>query len=168
MASIIDSLITSQRPCKRRRTSEPLSPVEQDRLATPPSNDLDTDFRLSSPALEPVDDLLTRATRVLAIESAAISHITNLYQTDADARSNLRAAVHAVLQAQRSGGKLIACGVGKSAYIAMKFVATCKSLGVAASFMHACEAMHGDLGDIRNVSLITKELVICCRKYTDW
>lgn len=31
----------------------------------------------------------------------------------------------------------------------MKLTATCKSLGVSASFMHACEAAHGDLGDIR-------------------
>jgi D-arabinose 5-phosphate isomerase GutQ len=31
----------------------------------------------------------------------------------------------------------------------MKFVATCKSLGISSSFMHACEAAHGDLGDVR-------------------
>lgn len=56
----------------------------------------------------------------------------------------------AILRAQSHGGKLITCGVGKSSYIAMKFTATCKSMGISASFMHACEAAHGDLGDIRS------------------
>ncbi|KAK5166903.1 uncharacterized protein LTR77_007632 [Saxophila tyrrhenica] len=93
--------------------------------------------------------LLDSATAVLGEQAAALSHVHGLYQTDETARRSLAAAVDAIVQAQARRGKLIVCGVGKSAYVGMKLVATCKSLGIAASFMHACEAVHGDLGDIR-------------------
>lgn len=137
------------RPSKRRRTSsEDTGVTKRNKKSkalvsppTPPVSDHD---------LEANDDpLLKRATHILATEAAALSHITWLYKTDATARQSLLNAVDAVNNAQRARGKLIICGVGKSAYIGMKLVATCKSLGIAASFMHACEAVHGDLGDVR-------------------
>ncbi|KAK0821163.1 hypothetical protein LTR75_000964 [Friedmanniomyces endolithicus] len=125
----------SPRPLKRRRVSNTT-------LITTPSLDPTT--------LSPQNDpLLTHATHVLATEAAALAHITHLYLTSPPARHSLRAAVHCILSSQRAGGRLIACGVGKSAYIAQKLTATCKSLGIAAGFLHACEAVHGDLGDIR-------------------
>lgn len=52
-----------------------------------------------------------------------------------------------------AGGKLIVCGVGKSGLVGRKIVATMKSLGIPSSFMHATEALHGDLGDVRKVRL---------------
>lgn len=93
--------------------------------------------------------VLERATHVLSTQAAALAHVTKLYQTQSSARKGLTAAVDAILKAHHSLGKLIVCGVGKSAYISMKLVASCKSLGIGASFMHACEAAHGDLGDVR-------------------
>lgn len=116
-----------------------------------------------TPPAEDVDngDILGRALHVLTTEATALANIRNLYQTDRTAKQALFDALNTICKAQAAGGKLIACGVGKSAYIAMKLVATCKSLGVAASFMHACEAAHGDLGDIRAVcasSLITRKV----------
>jgi D-arabinose 5-phosphate isomerase GutQ len=61
-------------------------------------------------------------------------------------------AVDAIVAASRNRSKLIVCGVGKSAYVGMKIVATMKSLGVYCTFLHAAEALHGDLGDVRAVS----------------
>ena len=127
----------SDRPSKRRRTGSNHS------IPTPPASGFDLDSKL-----------LDGATHVLSIQAAALSHVTRLYQTDPTARQGLGNAVNAVVRAQHARGKLIVCGVGKSAYIGMKLVATCKSLGVSASFMHASEAAHGDLGDIRGVSHI--------------
>jgi arabinose-5-phosphate isomerase len=55
-----------------------------------------------------------------------------------------------------SKGRLIATGVGKSAIIAQKIVATLNSTGTPAIFMHAADAIHGDLG------IITSEDIIMC------
>ncbi|TKA83047.1 hypothetical protein B0A55_00854 [Friedmanniomyces simplex] len=145
----------SRRPTKRRRVSSA-------DLITPPALDLTDDLptpQTANPTApkpeeeeeeEEEDDLLlSHATHVLATQAAALTHITHLYRTSPGARLGLHHAVHALLTAHRTGGRLIACGVGKSAYIAQKLAATCKSLGIPASFLHACEAMHGDLGDIR-------------------
>ncbi|RMY35356.1 hypothetical protein D0865_13929 [Hortaea werneckii] len=92
--------------------------------------------------------LLTRATHVLATEAAALTSLATLYSTSASAQTSLAQTCQLTLHAHRTGGRLIACGVGKSAYIAQKLVATCKSLSIRASFLHACEAVHGDLGDV--------------------
>lgn len=97
--------------------------------------------------------LLSRATRVLSIEAQALSFISRLYETDPDARKGLVSAVDCVVQSQAAGGKVVVCGVGKSGLVGRKTVATMKSLGIGASFMHAAEAAHGDLGDIRRVWL---------------
>lgn len=43
-------------------------------------------------------------------------------------------------------GKLMICGVGKSGLIGQKIAATLSSTGTPAVFMHACDAVHGDLG----------------------
>ena len=53
-------------------------------------------------------------------------------------------------------GKVVIVGVGKSAHIANKIVATFNSTGTPAQFLHAAEAIHGDLG------LLQKEDVVIC------
>ena len=58
-----------------------------------------------------------------------------------------------------SAGRVIVSGIGKSAIIGMKIVATLNSTGTPAIFMHAAEAIHGDLGVVQNndtVILISK------------
>jgi len=129
-------------------------------ITPPPTSDgelnVDSEAKASVEAAdsEAQDILLARATDILATEAAALANIATLYQTDQIARSGLSSAVHTIVNAQSMGGKLIACGVGKSAYIAQKLVATCKSLSIRASFMHACEALHGDLGDVRENDVV--------------
>jgi hypothetical protein len=154
MSSTTRSRSTSPPPSKRRRTAS----LEGD-LLTPPQQDEDPliNSTQTSPSYDSEDDdddndIFSYAAHVLATEAAALASITSLYRTSAIAKQNLKAAVKTIVQTQHDRGKLIVTGVGKSAYIGQKLVATCKSMGVAASFMHACEAAHGDLGDIRDVS----------------
>jgi D-arabinose 5-phosphate isomerase GutQ len=92
--------------------------------------------------------LLTLATHVLSTEATALNHLTTTYQTTPSARTALLHATRAILRAHANHGRAIISGVGKSGYIGQKLCATLKSLGVGASFMHACEAAHGDLGDV--------------------
>lgn len=133
----------SPRPSKRRRVSDSST------LTTPPTTDQSTPPNIQPEEETTPDDLPTRATHVLATEAAALSNITHFYRTSATARQGLKSAAAAITAAQAQGGKLITCGVGKSAYVAQKLTATCKSLGISSSFLHACEALHGDLGDVR-------------------
>ena len=58
-----------------------------------------------------------------------------------------------------SKGRLIITGIGKSAIIANKIVATLNSTGTPAIFMHAADAIHGDLGTI-----LKDDIVICISK----
>ncbi|KQR94496.1 D-arabinose 5-phosphate isomerase [Chryseobacterium sp. Leaf180] len=53
-------------------------------------------------------------------------------------------------------GKLIVVGIGKSAHVANKIVATLNSTGTPSQFLHASEAIHGDLGVIQK-----KDIVLC-------
>lgn len=128
-----------ERPAKRQRTNE-----LDETLPTPPASDCDA----------PTSSILTKATRVLEVQAAALAHVNHLYQSNPAARQGLEDAVTAVVEAQHVKGKLVVCGVGKSAYIGMKLTATCKSLGVRASFLHACEAVHGDLGDVQDNDVV--------------
>src|SRR5690625_5165090 len=56
-------------------------------------------------------------------------------------------------------GRVVVTGIGKSALIAQKIVATFNSTGTPAIFMHAADAIHGDLGIIQK-----DDLVICISK----
>lgn len=54
--------------------------------------------------------------------------------------------VRAVETIMSHKGKLLVCGVGKSGLVGAKITATLSSTGTPAVFMHACDAVHGDLG----------------------
>lgn len=128
--------MASERPPKRRRTSS-----DSASLLTPPASEYDPESGHAK--------LLDQAVHVLTTEAAALSHVTHLYKTDVKVRKSFANAVNAMIDAQQTGAKLLVCAVGKSGFIGMKLAATCKSLGVRSSFMHACEAAHGDLGDLQ-------------------
>lgn len=83
---------------------------------------------------------------------------------EADAISNLQASVDedfltSVDRIIHSQGRVIVTGIGKSAIIGQKIVATMNSTGTPAAFMHAADAIHGDLGTIRK-----EDIVICLSK----
>ena len=54
----------------------------------------------------------------------------------------------------KSKGRVIVTGIGKTANIAQKIVATFNSTGTPAIFMHAADAIHGDLGIVRNDDVV--------------
>lgn len=58
-----------------------------------------------------------------------------------------------------SNGRVVVTGIGKSANIASKIVSTLNSTGTQAVFMHAADAVHGDLGMIRQ-----EDIIICISK----
>ena len=67
--------------------------------------------------------------------------------------------VAAVNTIYNAAGKVVIVGVGKSAHIANKIVATLNSTGTTAQFLHAAEAIHGDLGLLQ-----PQDVVICISK----
>ena len=87
---------------------------------------------------------------VLLNESSAIHNIANFID------DNFEACVREIYSAK---GRVVITGVGKSAIIANKIVATLNSTGTPSIFMHAADAIHGDLGMIR-----TEDIVICISK----
>jgi len=109
-----------------------------------------------TPPLAAVDDRASHETlrlvgHVLATEAAALSSLAIRYQEKIDAKHGFLRAVDCICAAVHAHHKVVVCGVGKSGIVGMKLVATMKSLGIASSFLHAGEAQHGDLGDIRPV-----------------
>lgn len=62
--------------------------------------------------------------------------------------------VEAVAEIYQSKGRLIVTGIGKSAIIAQKIVATMNSTGQPAVYMHAADAIHGDLGIIQQNDIV--------------
>ncbi len=94
--------------------------------------------------------ILALAEQTFELESKAIGNLASLLTNDfAD-------AVDCIL---KSKGRVIISGIGKSAIVASKIVATLNSTGTPAIFMHAGDAIHGDLGTIQE-----NDVVICISK----
>tara|TARA_R110002012_G_scaffold49676_4_gene128407 strand:+ start:13822 stop:14787 length:966 start_codon:yes stop_codon:yes gene_type:complete len=97
--------------------------------------------------LSDIQSILAIAKRTLEIESKAVAHLIGLLDDQ---------FAHAVQHILESDGRVIVSGVGKSAIVASKIVATLNSTGTPAIFMHAADAIHGDLGTIQQ-----NDVVIC-------
>ncbi|KAA5822419.1 KpsF/GutQ family sugar-phosphate isomerase [Algibacter amylolyticus] len=87
------------------------------------------------------------AKQTIEMESKAILNLASLITDD---------FAEAIQLIYKSKGRVIITGIGKSAIIASKIVATLNSTGTPAIFMHAADAIHGDLG------LILKDDVVIC------
>ena len=79
--------------------------------------------------------ILSIAKRTLEIESKAVANLIGLLDEQ---------FAQAVQYIMESDGRVIVTGVGKSAIVASKIVATLNSTGTPAIFMHAADAIHGD------------------------
>ena len=90
------------------------------------------------------------AENVINIESRSIQNLINSIDS---------AFVQAVKLISESKGRLIVAGVGKSANISSKLVATFNSTGQPSVFLHAADAIHGDLGNVQK-----NDIVICLSK----
>ena len=80
-------------------------------------------------------------------------------ELEAEAVAGLKAFINpdfvmAVEKIAVSKGRLIVSGIGKSAVIAQKIVATLNSTGTPSIFMHAADAIHGDLGMIQSNDIV--------------
>ncbi|MCQ2605076.1 MAG: KpsF/GutQ family sugar-phosphate isomerase [Bacteroidales bacterium] len=94
--------------------------------------------------------IIENARRIILEESQSISNLSN-YLDD-----NFATIVKEILMTE---GRLVVTGIGKSAIIATKIVATMNSTGTPALFMHAAEAIHGDLGMIQK-----NDIILCISK----
>jgi arabinose-5-phosphate isomerase len=90
------------------------------------------------------------AKKVLINESEALNSISKYIDEKFEA---------CVQDIYRSEGRVVITGIGKSAIVANKIVATLNSTGTPALFMHAADAIHGDLGMIQK-----NDIVICISK----
>ena len=95
-------------------------------------------------------DIKSVARKVIQDETVAIQNLINYIDDD------FEAVVRLIYE---NKGRVIITGIGKSAIIATKIVATMNSTGTPAVFMHAADAIHGDLGMIRE-----EDVVICVSK----
>ncbi|RPA76820.1 SIS domain-containing protein [Ascobolus immersus RN42] len=95
------------------------------------------------------EQVLQTAVHVLATEAIALQQLSELYSTHPVAQNGFVNSVQSIATSIRSGGKLVVIGVGKSGKIGKKMVATFNSVGLLSVFMHPVEALHGDLGILR-------------------
>lgn len=96
------------------------------------------------------NSILEIAKETIRLESSSIASLEKYLDND------FSDAVNFILN---SNGRVIVTGIGKSANIASKIVATLNSTGTPAVFMHAADAIHGDLGIIQN-----NDVVVCISK----
>ncbi len=96
------------------------------------------------------ENILASAKKTILSERDSIGKLID-FLTDDFAKS-----VEIIYQ---SKGRLIVTGIGKSAIIAQKMVATFNSTGTPSLFLHAAEAIHGDIG-----MLLPQDVVICISK----
>ena len=87
---------------------------------------------------------------VIKLQSESIRNLVELID------ENFETAINLILD---SKGRVVVTGIGKSAIIANKIVATLNSTGTPSIFMHAADAIHGDLGIIKK-----DDVIICISK----
>jgi len=100
--------------------------------------------------MKSLPDIKIIARKTIAIELAAVAKLDSSINDD---------FVNAIKLILSTKGRLIVAGIGKSANIANKMVATFNSTGQPAVFLHAADAIHGDLGNIQE-----GDVVICISK----
>jgi len=95
-------------------------------------------------------------------EDRIIEYVRDVLNKEAQALSNVQSkigeafvkAVEMILKAVEAGGRVIITGVGKSGIVGKKIAATMASLGIPSYFVHADEALHGDLGMIQEKDVV--------------
>jgi len=96
------------------------------------------------------ENILASAKKTILSESQSIAKLADYLDEN---------FVTAAEKIYNSKGRLVITGIGKSAIIAQKIVASFNSTGTPSLFLHASEAIHGDLGMIQN-----EDVIICISK----
>src|SRR5688572_635125 len=91
------------------------------------------------------DSLKQTALRTIDLESQSISGLAQFINAD------FERAINTIANAK---GRLVISGIGKSAVIAQKIVSTLNSTGTPSIFMHAADAIHGDLGIVQQEDVV--------------
>ena len=91
------------------------------------------------------DSLKQAALRTIDLESQSISGLAQFINAD------FERAINTIANAK---GRLVISGIGKSAVIAQKIVSTLNSTGTPSIFMHAADAIHGDLGIVQQDDVV--------------
>ena len=91
------------------------------------------------------DRIIASALRTLEIEITTLQNLSQSINAD---------FVNVVKHIHASKGRVIVSGIGKSAIVAQKIVATFNSTGTPAVFMHAGDAIHGDLGIVQSDDVV--------------
>ena len=84
--------------------------------------------------------IISSALRTIALQAASITQLAVFID------ESFQRAVQAIAD---SKGRLVISGIGKSAIVAQKIAATMNSTGTPSLFMHAADAIHGDLGMVQ-------------------
>jgi arabinose-5-phosphate isomerase len=91
------------------------------------------------------DTIIASAKQTIAMQAIAIQQLESFVS------DNLISAIDII---STSKGRIVVSGIGKSAIVAQKIVATMNSTGTPALFMHAADAIHGDLGMIQQDDVV--------------
>ncbi|MCF3110574.1 KpsF/GutQ family sugar-phosphate isomerase [Niabella sp. CC-SYL272] len=91
------------------------------------------------------DNILQRARKTFQLEADALNEVQLLLNDDFK---------QAVLLIHNCAGRVVLSGIGKSALVAQKIVATFNSTGTPSIFMHAADALHGDLGMVQESDVV--------------
>ncbi|HEY4150018.1 MAG TPA: KpsF/GutQ family sugar-phosphate isomerase, partial [Chitinophagaceae bacterium] len=97
------------------------------------------------PAFMNATTILTAARRTISLEAEAIAALLEYLD---------EGFTHAAELIYKGKGRLVVSGIGKSAIIAQKVVATFNSTGTPSLYMHAADAIHGDLGMIQPEDIV--------------
>jgi arabinose-5-phosphate isomerase len=89
--------------------------------------------------------IIATAKKTIDLEARSISNLSGLLD------EHFEKAVHAINNCE---GRLVVSGIGKSAIIAQKIVATLNSTGTPSVFLHAADAIHGDIGMVQQNDIV--------------
>jgi len=90
-------------------------------------------------------NIINTGKRTVIAESSSIAELQNYINTDFE---------KAVNQIYESKGRLVISGIGKSAIVAQKIVSSLNSTGTPALFLHAADAIHGDIGMVQQNDIV--------------
>src|SRR5580692_6423772 len=105
---------------------------------------------MSSKVNSPSDPL--RPSEFVRIEAAALSDLA--LRLDGSMLAPFTQATDLLLLSAEDRGRIVVTGIGKSGIIARKIAATLRSTGTQAHFLHAAEAIHGDLGMLASGDIV--------------
>ena len=89
--------------------------------------------------------IIATAKKTIELEARSISDLSDLLDEDFE---------KAITAINKCNGRLVISGIGKSAIIAQKIVATLNSTGTPSAFLHAADAIHGDIGMVQQNDIV--------------